>query len=127
MRAQVDANKQVTQRRWDSGFGIPEAVLALVILTTALLGLAATAMHAGDGIKAAHLRTAAMDQARIQLEELLARPYDSLTAGESVAGRVRMEWTVTNRSRTKEIVFVYRYDVRGRTRVDTLAAALRRS
>ena len=122
-------------RIWDSGFrgrltragiGTIEAMLALVILTSALLGLAASALHADNIMKSAHRRTAAIDQARIQIEELLAQPYDSINSGAAVADRVTMDWTVTDRSRTKEIVFVYQYTLRSQTWVDTISAALSR-
>ena len=77
-------------------------------------------------MKSAHRRTAAIDQARIQIEELLAQPYDSINSGNAVADRVTMDWTITDRSRTKEIVFVYQYTIRSQTWVDTISAALSR-
>ncbi len=122
-------------RIWDSGLrgplaragiGTIEAMLALVILTSALLGLAASALHADNIIKAAHRRTAAVDLARVQIEQLLAEPYDSLKTGGTVTDRVNMNWTIIDGQRTKEIVFVYQYDLRGRTRVVTIAAAMSR-
>ncbi len=114
-------------RIWDlAGIGTIEAMLALVILTSALLGLAASALHADNIIKAAHRRTAAADLARVQIEQLLAEPYDSLKTGGAVTDRVNMNWTIIDRQRTKEIVFVYQYDLRGRTRVVTIAAAMSR-
>lgn len=109
-----------------AGIGTIEAMLALVILTSALLGLAASALHADNIIKAAHRRTAAADLARVQIEQLLAEPYDSLKTGGAVTDRVNMNWTIIDRQRTKEIVFVYQYDLRGRTRVVTITAAMSR-
>lgn len=122
MRPPLRRQKRGALTRRDAGFGIPEAMFSMVILTTAMLGLAATAIHAGGLVSRAHRRTDAMAQVRIQVEELLAQPYDSVAAGSGVTDGVDMDWAVTTLSSGKEITLVYEYQIRGRTKVDTLTA-----
>ncbi len=112
-------------RRGVSGFGLSEVLIAVVVLTTAVLGIAGTAARSGAILNRAHMRAAALAQARLQVEELLAQPYDSVDTGNCERGAVQMDWTVSDSQRMKEIVLVYRYDVPGEERVDTLTAAVR--
>lgn len=107
-----------------AGFGLPEVLTALVILTTALLALAATAARVGEVSSSAQRGTQAMSIARVQLETLIAQPYDSVDAGSTAVSGVQMDWTVDTMTRMKEVVLVYRYEAPGKTRTDTLTAAV---
>ncbi|HSG82102.1 MAG TPA: hypothetical protein VLC48_07625 [Gemmatimonadota bacterium] len=113
------------QQRRDAGFGMVEATLALVILTAGLLGLAASGTFAQRQVTKAHLRSQSMEQARIQLEELLAQPYGDLVSGACEVDGVQMAWTVTDMRSNKEIVLVYQYYTGGGVRVDTVVAGAR--
>lgn len=113
-------------RNSSAGFGIPEALISLVILTTAVLGIAASATRSGALLNSAHSRSAAMSAARVQMEALLALPYDSLRNGSLQREHAQLSWTVTDHLRMKEIVLEYRYAVPGHLRVDTLTGAARR-
>ena len=66
-----------------------------------------------------------MEQARIQLEELLGEPYDSVSSGEAEANGVTMKWAVSDLGSNKQILLVYEYSYGGEPRTDTVAAALR--
>ncbi len=120
-------NSRKLPRRRDAGFSLIEAMVSIVFLTTALLGFAGSAARIGAAVNSAHRRTTALAEARVQLEGLLARPYAELVDDTATSGGVTMQWTVTETGQAKEIQLVYRYDVPGRTREDTLAAALRKS
>jgi len=109
----------------EAGFGIPEALVSLAILSTVVLGIAASAARSGALLNHAHSRSVAMSTARVQLEALLAQPYDSLRTGSAQQGSTQLVWTVTERARMKEIVLEYRFAVPGDERVDTLTAAAR--
>lgn len=126
MNAQVAAASQDKRTGRQAGFGTLESMFAIVILTSAMLGLAASAIHVRHMVGHAHGRTAAMAQVRVQLETLMAQPYDSVTTGSAEADGVEMDWTVATGPSGKGITFVYQYQVRGLTKVDTLAAAVRR-
>lgn len=120
-----ERNESRFRERRDAGFGMVEATLALVILTAGLLGLAASGSFAQRQVTRAHLRSESMEQARVQLEQLLAQPYDSLTNGTCELDGVQMEWTVTDMTNSKRIVLTYRYNASGRVRIDTVAAGAR--
>lgn len=113
--------------RRDAGFGLPEVLTAVVILTTALLGIAATAGRVGSIVNGAHRGARALADARTQIEEILAQPYDSIADGSVTEHAVEMNWTVTDGSQTKEILFIYQYTVPGRVRTDTITAMVRRT
>lgn len=119
--------KPARQGRRDAGFGLPEVLTAVVILTTALLGIAATAGRVGTIVNGAHRGARALADARTQIEEIMAQPYDSVADGSVTEHGVQMNWTVTNGSQTKEILFIYRYNVPGRERTDTITAMVRRT
>lgn len=109
-----------------AGFGLPEALMALIVLTVAVLGIAASAARSGALINNAQSRMNAMGIARVQLEALLAQPYGSLQDGSASRENVQLSWDVEDGTRTKKIVLEYSYTVPGEVRVDTLSAAARR-
>ncbi len=109
----------------NEGFGLAEAMVSIVMLTTSLLGLAGASAQIGAAMNAAHRRTAALAEVRIQLETLLARPYQEVQNGTQTSEGVAMEWAVTETGRSKEILLVYQYNVRGQIRQDTLVASVR--
>lgn len=100
--------------------------MALIVLTVAVLGIAASAARSGALINNAQSRMNAMGIARVQLEALLAQPYGSLQDGSASRENVQLSWDVEDGTRTKKIVLEYSYTVPGEVRVDTLSAAARR-
>lgn len=111
--------------RPEAGFGLPEVLTAVVILTTALLGIAATAGRVGTIVNGAHRGARAQADVRAQLEEIIAQPYDSIANSSETTNGVQMTWTVTDGSQTKEVLLIYTYTVPGRVRTDTITAAVR--
>ena len=107
------------------GYALPEVIVAMIIVTSAVLAMATTAARSGAIMNTAYARTDAMTKARVQVETLLAQPYAALSSGQSVGNGVAMTWSVTDGLRTKEIILVYRYGVPGSIRSDTLIAAAR--
>jgi hypothetical protein len=101
-------------------------MIALVIFSTAILGIVGTAAHVGGIMNTSHVRLFAGSICRAQLEELLATPYDSLVNGTVDTQGVHMTWNVAQSSAAKEILLVYEYDVPRGARSDTLAAAMLR-
>ena len=99
-------------------------LIALVIFSTALLGVVGTAAGVGGFVNASHVRLQAGAIAREQIEELLTAPYDSLKTGTVTREGVRITWTVQENDRAKEMLVVYRYNVPSEVREDTLTAAL---
>jgi len=110
----------------EAGVGVTEVMIALVIFSTAILGIVGTAAHVGGIMNTSHVRMAAGSVARAQLEELLATPYDSLSSGTVDIDNVHMSWNVAPSSAAKEILLVYEYNLPSGARSDTLAAAMLR-
>ena len=124
-------NDAADTKRWArlsrrAGVGVTEVMIALVIFSTAILGIVGTAAHVGGIMNTSHVRLAVGSTARAQLEELLATPYDSLVSGTLDTQGVHMTWNVAQNSVAKEILLVYDYDLPSGARSDTLAAAVLR-
>ncbi len=108
----------------DSGVGVPELLVALVIFSTALLGIVGTAARVGGIVNSSHVRLRAGAVAQQQVEELLTMPYDSVRNGAVVRDDVQLQWTVKETERAKQVVLTYSYELPGGTRSDTLTAAV---
>ena len=112
--------------RPDAGVGVTEVLISLVIFSTALLGIVGTSARVGASVNSSHVRLRALTVATHQVEQLLSTEYDKVVGGSVEEEGVQMAWSVTASSSGKEIVMVYRYDLPGRTRSDTLTTALLR-
>ncbi|MGD8698592.1 MAG: hypothetical protein PVJ43_04840 [Gemmatimonadales bacterium] len=112
--------------RPDAGVGVTEALISLVIFSTALLGIVGTSARVGASVNSSHVRLRALTVATHHLEQVLSTEYDQVTAGSAQADGVQMAWNVTASSSGKEIVMVYRYSLPGGARTDTLTTALLR-
>ncbi len=109
--------------RSDSGVTIAEVLIALVIFSTALLGVVGTAARVGGIVNSSHVRLRASSIARQQVEELMTEPYAAVINGSAVRRGVDLRWTVAETSWSKEILLVYRYNLPNRMREDTLTCA----
>ena len=107
----------------ESGFGVTEVLIALVIFSTAMLGIVGTSARVGASLNSSHVKLRSGAIARHQVEQLLAADYDAVTSGSTVVDEVEMAWAVSATSAAKEIVLVYRYELPGGVRQDTLTAA----
>lgn len=112
--------------RPDAGVGVTEALISLVIFSTALLGIVGTSARVGASVNSSHVRLRALTVATHQLEQVLSTEYDKVAAGSAQADDVQMAWNVTASSSGKEIVMIYRYSLPGGARTDTLTTALLR-
>jgi Tfp pilus assembly protein PilV len=110
--------------RDDSGVGITEVLIALVIFSGAILGIVGTAARVGGIMSSSQLRLKAANEAAHQVEELLTMPYDSVASGTIKREGIEVRWTVTETSVAKEVALVYGYDLPSGTQEDTLSAAV---
>jgi len=122
----IDSTENRARLDRQAGIGVTEVMIALVIFSTAILGIVGTAAHVGGIMNTSHVRLAVGSMARAQVEELLATPYDSLVNGTLDSQGVHMTWNVVQSSVAKEILFVYEYDLPSGARSDTLATAMLR-
>ena len=109
----------------ETGAGLTEVMMAIVILTVASLSLAGTSVRVGTTMSAVQGRISAMEVAERQLEQLHSTDYAAIANGSKVEDGVQLTWTVTEGDVSKQILMVYRYDLPRSTRQDTLIAAVR--
>ncbi|UCF18862.1 MAG: prepilin-type N-terminal cleavage/methylation domain-containing protein [Gemmatimonadota bacterium] len=77
------------------GFTVVELLVAVVVLTIGVLGLAGTGQVVASLIQAAHLRTLVRARAQAQMETLLAGGFDQLDSGERSTEGGWMGWQVS--------------------------------
>jgi prepilin-type N-terminal cleavage/methylation domain-containing protein len=98
-------------------FTIIELLVAIVVFTIGLLGLAATAgtvaSHVGDGARL----TGAAHRARSILDSLATLRCEAIAAGGESSGRLIAQWTVRSDSLSAQVNLVVDTDLRrGRRR-----------
>lgn len=88
------------------GFTVVEIVIALVVLSVGLLGLAATAALTARMIAQGHRHSHTAALANRRLEILRATSCPVLTAGSEAVGQVRLIWLVRSPGgeRTREVI-----------------------
>lgn len=103
-----------------AGISLAEALLMLVIVMTAVLGIVAISVRVGRMVNSSHMRIAATTAASRQIEQLLVKPYDQVIDGTGYEDGVAMAWTVSDGSVGKAIQLAYRYELPRGMRRDTL-------
>jgi prepilin-type N-terminal cleavage/methylation domain-containing protein len=103
----------------ERGFSLIEVLIAMVILTIGVIGLAATSraitQMSGSGIRSAE--SAALANAR--LDVLRATDCAALTSGSETVGAYTLAWRVRTHatySQLREVELVVRYNEPGSTR-----------
>jgi len=92
-----------------------ESLIALLIFTMGFLALISTSARVGLTLNEVHSRYRGAERAQIQVETLMAVPYDSLVGGSNVIDDVAINWKVTetsnirSRVNTKEVVLAYKF------------------
>ncbi len=79
----------------EGGFTIVEVLIAVMVLTVGLLGLASTAGYVTRMIGQGNRYTIAATMAGRQLEMLRAGGCANMTSGSSATGRFTVSWTIT--------------------------------
>jgi len=87
--------------RLDSkGMTLIEVLIALAVLSIALLAMAMTSLSVMRGNATNDMVTQAATVAQDKMEELKNIPFDSLSSGNDTAGDYTRQWVVTNISAT---------------------------
>lgn len=84
------------RRKHERGFTIVEVVVAVLVLTVGLLGLASTAAVVTRMIAQGDRYTEASTLANRQLEVLRSQGCSSLADGSTTVGRFQVSWRVTS-------------------------------
>jgi prepilin-type N-terminal cleavage/methylation domain-containing protein len=80
-----------------AGFTLVEIVIAVVILSIGVLGLAGTTAHAIRSTTIADLRSERMAARQSVIEQLRALPFDSVSSGTDTVGAYEVQWRSTAR------------------------------
>lgn len=103
------------------GFSIVELVVAVMILSVGVLGLAGTAAVVTQHLGSADLMSQSATLAQVRFEGLRARGCAAITGastvvqGDSTAGNLTERWTASDVTRAVSVVDSITYTVRGRT------------
>jgi len=113
-------SRLVKRIRESDGVSLIEVLIGVIILTLALLGLAAA-----GGVAARQVYMGRVDMARWvavqqQLETLVAAGYDSVSAGSDTVQGYPMSWTVSGVDPKQVTLVLERENYRGQTVMDTV-------
>jgi len=89
-----------------AGFTLVEIMVALIVLTIGVLGLAATTMFTIRQTTLSELTTKRAAALQTVIEELRSVDYDSVRSGSDSVGSFKVSWSVTDGSRSKAVEFV---------------------
>lgn len=89
-----------------AGFTLVEVLVALIILTVGVLGLAGTTALAVRQVTVADITAERATALQSTIERLRSQPYANLAAGSDSIGRFEVTWTVTAAPRSTAIEIV---------------------
>jgi prepilin-type N-terminal cleavage/methylation domain-containing protein len=89
-----------------NGFTLVEVMVALIILTVGVLGLAATTVWVVRQGTLAELTTERSAAVQTVVEQLRASEYASLAAGSDSVGRFDVSWSIVDGNRSKLVTLV---------------------
>jgi prepilin-type N-terminal cleavage/methylation domain-containing protein len=93
--------------RATSGFTIIEVIIAMMILTIGVLGLAGTTAYFVRQVTQADLMTERTAAFQTVVDRLQSLPYDSVTSGTDSVGIYAVKWTTANNgSQNKTVTIV---------------------
>ena len=107
-----------------AAFTLPEVLLAVLLFSVGVLGLASTATFIAEQIGDARQLVAAAHFARSELDSLRAVPCASVVAGSAARRGASMTWSVSVSPRTRTLRAVLALAVWRGTRTRTIDALL---
>jgi Tfp pilus assembly protein PilV len=81
--------------RGEAGFSLVELVMALIVLSFGVVGLATTTLFITRELTLAEVTTARAIAIQSVMENIRATPYDSLDSGGDTIGAMVVSWTAT--------------------------------
>jgi prepilin-type N-terminal cleavage/methylation domain-containing protein len=98
----VEARRPAKAR--EGGFSMIEVVVAMMILTIGVLGLAGTTAYIVRQITLGDLMTERSAAFQTIIDRLQSLPYDQVTSGNTTVGVFAISWTSTNDGPQNKIV-----------------------
>lgn len=109
MRCPSDETDPKGRRGPRGGFSIIEVIIAMIILTVGVLGLAGTTAYIARQVTLGDLMTERSVASQTIIDRLQSRPYDSVTSGTDSIGIFRVNWTsVASGSQNKIVTIITR-------------------
>jgi prepilin-type N-terminal cleavage/methylation domain-containing protein len=104
-------------RRARRGFTLIEMIIAIVVMSVGILGLAGTASYVATQMGGGKAQTVAATMAMKVADSLAARRCSAIVSGSQTENRVTVTWTVADSSRTKWVTESVEYRLkRGATK-----------
>ena len=89
-----------------SGFSLVEVIVALIILTVGVLGMAATTMLVVRQTTLSEMTTERAAALQTVIERLRSEDYATIASGADTVGRFDVNWSVTDGVRTKQVEII---------------------
>lgn len=107
MARTTDTDRAVGPRSRPGGFTVIEVVIAMVVLTIGVLGLAGTTAFFVRQVTLSDLMTERTAAFQTIVERIQSLPYDSVTSGSDSVGIFAVTWSsVNNGSQNKTVTIV---------------------
>ena len=92
-----------TPRRPRRGFTLIEMIIAIIVMSIGVMGLASTASYVAQQMGSGNMQTVAAALSAKVADSLSSRKCASLISGNQTKRGVTVSWTVTNATRTRTI------------------------
>ena len=103
-------NERLGQRLGAHGIAIVELLVALTLLATVLVSLAASSMYASRALTRSRAELEAMQFLQIELERLHAVPYTELAGGDTTLAVGTSSWTIADSGSYSRITLITHYN-----------------
>jgi prepilin-type N-terminal cleavage/methylation domain-containing protein len=100
----VDVTVETTPRRADGGFSMIEVIVAMMVLTIGVLGLAGTTAYIVRQITLGDLMTERSAAFQTVIDRLQSLPYDQVASGADTIGVFQIRWTATDDGPQNKII-----------------------
>lgn len=104
----MDAQERSQGTRDRGGFTLVEIIVAVIVLTFGVLGLAGTTAYVIRQVTLAEVTSRRAAAVQSAVEQLRAMPYEDLANGSDSVGPFAVDWTVASSNRSAEITVVTR-------------------
>ena len=95
--------RRTTRRRLRRGFTLIEMIIAIIVMTIGVMGLASTAGYVAQQMGSGNMQTVAAALSTKVADSLSSRKCTSLVSGTQTRRGVTVAWTVTTATRTRTV------------------------
>ena len=99
----MNMRRRTTGRRARRGFTLIEMIIAIIVMTIGVMGLASTAGYVTQQMGSGNVQAIAAALSTKVADSLSSRKCTSLVAGNQTKRGVTVSWTVTTATRTRTV------------------------